>query len=181
MATVVQKHPLEWLARSGYAARGYSLRHHRLDGTAGRVRRWRQNRGQQREHSKVCWASRSARPYSVSSPSAFIGYVAWRATQAIRDTDDHGTDAKGLAVRGGLAVSAVTHTLLAVFAISLIIGSGGGGGDGGTQDWTVWLMRQPFGRWLVAIVGIAVAGAGSRPYLEGLAGEVRKALHLERR
>lgn len=90
-----------------------------------------------------------------------VGYAGWRLVQALFDADDHGTDAKGLAVRGGLLVSAVTHALLAFFAVSLIVGMGGGsGGEGGTSDWTAKLMSQPFGRWLVALVGVAVIGVG---------------------
>lgn len=92
-------------------------------------------------------------------------YATWRALQAIMDADGHGTGAKGLAIRGGLAVSAITHTGLAFFAGSLLFGWGagsgtGGSGDGSGQDWTAWLLSQPFGPWLVAGVGVVIAGAG---------------------
>lgn len=160
MATIAQKHPLEWLARSGYAARGIV---YVIIGWMALLAAF--GSGGKTAGSKGALQSLLGEPLGHVLLGVIaiglLGYVAWRATQAIKDTDDHGTDAKGLAVRGGLAVSAVTHTLLAIFAISLIIGTGGGGGgDDGTQDWTAWLMSQPFGRWLVAIVGIAVIGAG---------------------
>ena len=90
-------------------------------------------------------------------------YAAWRALQAIMDADSHGTDAKGLAVRGGMAVSAITHVGLAFFAGSLAFGWGmgsGGSGDGSSQEWTAWLLSQPFGPWLVAGVGLVIAGVG---------------------
>lgn len=42
------------------------------------------------------------------------GFVLWRLIQAIKDTDGHGTSAKGMAIRGGLIASAVSHGLLAL-------------------------------------------------------------------
>lgn len=92
-----------------------------------------------------------------------VGYAVWRCIQAIADTDHHGLGPRGVAIRGGLLVSATTHLLLAVFAISLIFtlgGTSGGGSEGGSQGLASWLMKQPFGRWLVTIVGIVVIGAG---------------------
>jgi hypothetical protein len=89
-------------------------------------------------------------------------YSAWRAVQAILDADGHGTDAKAIAIRGGLAVSAIVHTGLAFFATSLVFGWGtrGDSGDESSREWTAWLLSQPFGPWLVASVGAAIAGAG---------------------
>ena len=111
-----------------------------------------------------------------------IGYSLWRLIQAVMDTDGHGTGAKGIAIRAGLLVSAVTHVLLAIFALSLIFGwgTGGGGGGGETQDWTAWLMRQPYGRWLVGLVGLAVLGAGIAHIVKGWKAEFEKYLRMDR-
>jgi len=91
-----------------------------------------------------------------------VGYSIWRFVQAGWDVDNHGADAKGLAIRGGLLVSAVTHVGLAVFALSLIFawGTGNGDEDQSTQDWTAWLLSQTLGQWLVGAVGVAMMGAG---------------------
>lgn len=97
-----------------------------------------------------------------------LAFAAWRAVQGIADADGHGRDGKGLVIRGGLLVSAVTHLLLALFAVSLIFGGGGGsGGDSGTQSWIAKLMEQPFGQWLVGIVGAVVVGAGIAHVIKG--------------
>ncbi|BBM05980.1 hypothetical protein HAALTHF_42110n [Vreelandella aquamarina] len=48
-----------------------------------------------------------------------VGYAVWRTLQALQDTDHHGSGTKGLAIRGGLLVSAVTHTFLAFLPPSL--------------------------------------------------------------
>jgi hypothetical protein len=112
-----------------------------------------------------------------------LGYAVWRTVQAVADTDHHGTDAKGVAIRGGLGVSAVTHTLLAIFALSLIFGWGSsvGGGDGNsTQDWTAWLLQQPFGRWLVGLIDVAVIGAGLAHMVKGYKAKFEKYLQMDR-
>jgi hypothetical protein len=59
--------------------------------------------------------------------AGLVGYALWRAVQALLDADDHGTDMRGLVIRSGLAVSAVTHAALAVAAVGLIFGWGTGG------------------------------------------------------
>jgi hypothetical protein len=97
-----------------------------------------------------------------------LAFAAWRAVQGIADADGHGRDGKGLVVRGGLLVSAVTHLSLALFAAGLMFGVGGGsGGDGGTQSWIAKLMQQPLGQWLVGIVGATVFGAGIAQIVKG--------------
>lgn len=109
-----------------------------------------------------------------------VAFSLWRATQAIRDVDGHGSGAKGLTIRGGLAVSAVTHLLLAIFAASLVLGGGGGssGGEGSTQGMTAWLMAKPYGRWLVALVGAAVIGAGVAQIIKGWKAKFKKRLDM---
>lgn len=100
-----------------------------------------------------------------------LGYSAWRAVQALMDVDDHGTNLKGLAIRSGLAVSALTHTGLAFFALSLAMGRGtgssNGSGDSSSQEWTAWLLSQPLGPWLVAGVGLVVCGVGVAHIVKG--------------
>ncbi len=88
------------------------------------------------------------------------GYALWRCFQAIKDTDHHGVGLKGLTIRASLLVSAATHLLLAVFAVSLTISLGGDSSNGSSQNMANWLMQQPFGRWLVGGVGVVMLGAG---------------------
>lgn len=90
-----------------------------------------------------------------------LGYSMWRSIQAVKDPDHHGTDAKGLAIRASLLVSAVTHIILAFFAAKLIFTFGGSSeGGGGSESGAGWLMSQPYGRWLVGGVGLLLIGAG---------------------
>ena len=89
-----------------------------------------------------------------------LGFAVWRIVQGVVDVDCHGKDAKGWFIRSGFILSAIVHIGLAIWAITRAIGNARGG-DGDTQkEWTVWLMGQPFGRWLVALVGVVIIGIG---------------------
>jgi hypothetical protein len=73
-------------------------------------------------------------------------FAVWRVVQGLRDTDDHGGDAKGMAIRAGLLLSAVSYAALAVLAASLVSAFGGGEGS-----------DDPSGRWLGAVHGAGLA------------------------
>lgn len=84
------------------------------------------------------------------------GYAVWRIVQAVKDTENKGSGAKGVAVRFGYAVSGIIHTGLALSAARMIFGSSesGGGGEASSKEWTAKLLEQPFGQWLVAAGGL---------------------------
>lgn len=107
------------------------------------------------------------------------GYALWRFVQAALDPEHKGTDAGGAAKRAGYAVSGVIHTGLALAALRMVAGRGGGGGDR-TDDWTATLMRQPMGRWLVAAVGLGIVGYGVYALYRAYAVKLSKQLDLSR-
>jgi hypothetical protein len=95
----------------------------------------------------------------------FIGaglafFVLWRLAQAVLDADRLGTSWKMLARRGGYLIGAVSYAGLAVFAVSLALGLARRSEGGAAKDWAAWLMKQPFGLWLVMAAGAGVVGAG---------------------
>ena len=87
-------------------------------------------------------------------------YAVWRFTQAALDLEGKGTDAKGLAVRASYAASGVVHAGMAFTAGSLAVGLGRGHSDP-VRGWAGRLMDEPFGRWLVGAIGVAVLGAAA--------------------
>ena len=89
-----------------------------------------------------------------------VGYVIWRLIQAINDPTNKGSDAKGIFTRLGYALSGITYAGVAANAGLLAIGSSSGGGGDSKQDWTATVLAQPFGRWLVGIVGALTIGIG---------------------
>ncbi len=107
-------------------------------------------------------------------------FAIWRVVEAISDADGHGSSGKGLAFRGGHLASGLLYAGLAFFAFSLALGWGGGGSneDQSAQDWTAWLMQQPFGRWMVGFIGLVIVGAGLAFIRKGWTGDVSEFLEL---
>lgn len=173
----LHRNPVEMLARLGYAARGvvYGL----VGGLAllAAIGSGGQTGG-----------SRSALQTLLSQPFGkvwlglialgLLGFCIWRVIEALTDADRHGTDVKGWAVRIGHLISGGIYAGLAASALGLAMGwdSGGGGEDQATQDWTGWLLAQPFGQWLIGLVGAAVIGAGGAFAWKAWRGDVIKNL-----
>jgi Domain of Unknown Function (DUF1206) len=174
---------LALLARSGYAARGVV---YIIVGGLALLAALGQGGGQTTD-TQGALTSLLTQPFGevllAVVALGLFGYALWRVVQALTDVDHHGTDPKGLAIRGGLLVSAATHGLLAAFALSLIFGwgssLGGGGGDSGARNWTAWLMQQPFGRWLVCLIGLAIVGAGIGHMIKGYWVRFEKYLQMD--
>jgi len=109
-----------------------------------------------------------------------IGYALWRLAEAIFDPEHshQTTDTKQVIKRLGYAFSALAYGGLAWTAIRLIIGSGGGGGNS-TQDWTAKLLAQPFGQWLVGVVGVIVISVGISYLYEAYKAKFRRHFKLQ--
>jgi hypothetical protein len=89
-----------------------------------------------------------------------FGFALWRALQSVLDADGEGRSAKALAVRAGQGIAGVAYASLGIFALGLLFTWGrSASGEQSAQDWTAWLLAQPFGRWLVGAVGLAIIGA----------------------
>jgi hypothetical protein len=75
-----------------------------------------------------------------------VAFALWRVVQALRDTDDHGSGGKGLAIRAGLLLGALSYLAVAALAASMVttMKLREGGGD-------------PSGGWLAAINGAGLA------------------------
>ncbi|NOK57509.1 MAG: DUF1206 domain-containing protein [Chloroflexi bacterium AL-W] len=104
-----------------------------------------------------------------------IGYVLWRVVEGVADPNDKGTDPKGLFQRLGYVISGLTYAGLAFTAFSIALGTGSGGGDS-RQDWTARLLEQPFGPWLVGLVGCAIIGVGLWQFYDAYKAEFREKL-----
>jgi negative regulator of sigma E activity len=108
-----------------------------------------------------------------------LGHAVWRFVQAIMDTENKGSDAKGLGTRAAYAGIGVVYVGLALAALRLVLGSGGTrSSDQSTQDWTARLLAQPSGRWLVALVGLIVIGVGLYQFYRAYSAKFREKLNL---
>lgn len=90
-----------------------------------------------------------------------VGFVLWRLIQAIKDTDGHGTSAKGIAIRGGLLASAISHGALAVFAVKVLVGEPSQSQGGET------FLSSGTGQILFGLAGLAFLGAGLAHIVKG--------------
>lgn len=108
-----------------------------------------------------------------------FGYMLWRFVQAWVDPEGKGTDLQGIGQRLGYVISGFTYGSLAFAAARIVIGAASGGSSNQQQQgWTAQLMSMPFGRWLVALVGLAVIGVGIFQFYYGYKAKFRKHLKL---
>ena len=151
---------LELLARLGYAARGVV---NLLIGLLALLAAFGQGGGA--TGSKGALQMLPFQPLGnvllAVAALGLFGFALWRVFQSLLDADGLGRTPRAMVVRFGQMVSAFAYTGLGVFAMSLLFGLGTGGGEEqSARDWTRWLLAQPFGRWLVTAIGLAIIGAG---------------------
>ena len=149
-----------WIARIGYAARGvvYAL--------VGILIVWAVVHGgtaspSSRGALEALLEAPLGRPALYLVALGLVCYSLWRFIQCILDADDYGHDAKGVVVRGAMLVSGLLHLALAWSAFAIAgLDIAEGSSAGGSGDRTAMLMQQPFGRWLVGLVGVAIVAGG---------------------
>ena len=109
-----------------------------------------------------------------------IGYFLLRMVQTILDPEHQGQkiDAKRIAQRIGYALSALGYAGLALTAVKLIMGSGGGQNNT-TEDLTAQLLAQPFGQWLVGLAGSIVIGVGFSYFYQAYKAKFRRHFKLD--
>jgi hypothetical protein len=95
------------------------------------------------------------------------GYALWRFAQAFLGEKLESGEDTGWPKRIGLVARGLFYAWLFAMCLSLVLNadepvSGGGGGGGGQKEdrATAIAFEQPLGRWLVALVGLAIIGAG---------------------
>ncbi|HYG63616.1 MAG TPA: DUF1206 domain-containing protein [Thermoanaerobaculia bacterium] len=166
---------VEYLARFGYAARGvvYAfvgfLAFQAAFGMGG------QTTGTRGALSEIAEKSRILLGFVAVG---LIGYALWRFVQAVLDPEGKGDEAKGLAKRTMMLASGIVYSSLAVAAVRLLTGNGGGGTGDGAQQATAGILGKPFGVALVAIAGLAIIAAGLNELKNGWTQKFRNKLKL---
>lgn len=170
METSVANRPPSWvdpMMRFGYAARGIV---YIIVGTLAFVASYD---GGQTPDSKSALGTLLQMPFGKALLAlvalGLVAYSLWCFVGAGLDLDSKGTDAKGWTARGAQIISGALHLMLAFSATALALGteSSSSGGDR-TEHWTATLMQQPFGRWLVALVGVIAIAIGVQHFVKAV-------------
>jgi hypothetical protein len=107
--------------------------------------------------------------------AGLAAYAIWRVLSAIFDTEDAGSDKKGIAKRLGYAFSGAIYAGIAWSAVRLVMGDGSAASGGNSpQTWSARLMDAPGGTLLLMIVGAGVIAFGIMQIRKGLQEEFMK-------
>ncbi|ALI97675.1 DUF1206 domain-containing protein [Rufibacter tibetensis] len=94
--------------------------------------------------------------------TGLAGYALWRLTQAIKDTENKGTDAKGIGRRLAYAFSGLLYGSLAFLAFKIGLGNETSSGGSGSREKSVLseLLDHQYGKWVAIAIGLITIGNG---------------------
>lgn len=173
-----KSHWVRWAGRIGYAARGtvYLL----IAVLAGRAAFGAR---QVDEGARGALEQVVALPFGqtllIIVAAGLVCHAVWRFIQAFLDTDGKGSDTTGYLARTMFILIGLIYLGLAFSAVKIFFGYYGGGNDLWTRSWTAWLLSQPFGQWLVGIIGAVIAGIGAYQFYKAFSTKFRKHLVAE--
>lgn len=109
-----------------------------------------------------------------------IGYAVWRFVEAARDPEHNDGGLSGFGRRLAYAVSGLIYTSLAIFAFRLVFSSSssGSGSSGSNSQQASTLLAQPFGRWLLGLVGVAIVAYGFYCFFKGVKTKFRRKMKI---
>lgn len=104
-------------------------------------------------------SSAAGRPLVAAMAVGFVAYGAWRLLEAWVDSEDHGSDWKGLGARMAGVGSGLIHFGFGIMAIRLAVGAHGGGGDS-SKTAAATALHLPGGDLLLYFAAAFLAGVG---------------------
>lgn len=173
---------METLARLGYATKGIV---YGIIGILAVMAAF--TAGGQTTGTKGALGFIAAQPFGqfllILTAIGLFAYALWRLIEAILDPEHEGSDAKGIVKRIGYAISSLIYGTLAVQTVLVVMGNisqsqASSGGNDSKSDWTAWVMQQPFGRWLVGLVGAIIIGVGFYRIYKAYKVKFRRKLNL---
>lgn len=159
------------LARFGYATKGTV---YIIIGLLAALAAF--NRGGRTTDSQGAFTEILSQPYGQlllgAVAAGLVGYALWCFIQAVKDTENQGSKAKGIVIRLGYGAIGLIHTSLAFTAVQLMIGSRSSyKGEESSREWTATLLAQPFGQWFVGTVGVAIIIAAIIQFYQAYTGD----------
>lgn len=110
-----------------------------------------------------------------------LGYVVWRFVEAFRDPEHNDSGLSAFGRRFSYFISGLIYASLAIVALRIVFSSSGGGSGGGgssTDQRTATLLSQPFGQWLVGLVGVAIVAYGFYCFYKAYSTKFRRHLKI---
>src|SRR5206468_1797464 len=108
------------------------------------------------------------------------GFALWRVLQGVADADGLGARWNAIVRRTAYTITGGIYAGLAGFAVSLIFGlrAAAADDDRAAREWTASLLSMPFGRWVVAVVGVCLIGAAIAAVARGWKATFQNRLEL---
>ncbi|QJX46437.1 DUF1206 domain-containing protein [Hymenobacter taeanensis] len=104
-----------------------------------------------------------------------LGYIIWRFTQAVLDTENKGSGAKGIGRRIAYAGSGLLYAGVAWYAAQLAFsGSADSSGNSTKQTLTAKVLNWPAGEWIIIAVGLITIGSGLYQIYRAYSGSFHK-------
>lgn len=104
-----------------------------------------------------------------------VGLMIWYFIRGAYDPDNKGDDAQGIVRRLGYVIAGLGYGLLAYSAFRTLTTNTGGSGNR-ASDWTATIMEQPFGIFLVGLIGAIILGLGAYQAYKAYATKFREKL-----
>lgn len=109
--------------------------------------------------------------------AGLICYCIWRFIQTFGDTENKGSDTKGIISRSRYLFSGIVYGSIAFQLVRILLSDESGSGDQ-KQDLARELLSKPFGQWLVGIAAAILLGIGIYQIYYGLSEQYLK--HVEK-
>jgi len=111
--------------------------------------------------------------------AGLLCFALWREVQFILDVDRFGSDLKGMARRTVYGAAGLFYLAFASVSLSMLVGIHTTTTDRAVRDWTRWLLDQPLGEVVVGAIGVAIIVTGVCIGVAGVRAEFRKRIELK--